>query len=129
MTLNYVPFGEKCLTMAVRLYERTCSESAVIEANVLSSIIRVSVRSTPSLPTGGRRGINVGSRPVIFFSLFCLFFSDDDDFFLPPSFCPPVPAVAVEPQVRLHIADLLALGRPFIDSNSASGPSRGPRAP
>ncbi|XP_046459681.1 protein MON2 homolog isoform X3 [Daphnia pulex] len=40
VTLNYVPFGEKCLTMAVHLYGKTCQEEVVNQSQVLTSIIR-----------------------------------------------------------------------------------------
>nr|CAH0104416.1 unnamed protein product [Daphnia galeata] len=40
VTLNYVPFGEKCLTMAVHLYGKTCQEEIVNQSQVLTSIIR-----------------------------------------------------------------------------------------
>ena len=44
VTLNYVPFGEKCLTMAVHLYAKTCQEESVNQSQVLTSIIRVRLR-------------------------------------------------------------------------------------
>jgi len=40
VTLNYVPFGEKCLTMTVNLYAKTCNEPIVNHSQVLMSFIR-----------------------------------------------------------------------------------------
>lgn len=37
--MNYIPFGEKAITMAVKLYEKTAEYEDVIEANVLHDII------------------------------------------------------------------------------------------
>ncbi|KAF2885713.1 hypothetical protein ILUMI_20486 [Ignelater luminosus] len=39
ITMNYIPFGEKAITMAVKLYEKTAENSDVINANVLHDII------------------------------------------------------------------------------------------
>lgn len=37
--MNYVPFGEKALTMVVNLYKKTASESVVIEGEILRHVI------------------------------------------------------------------------------------------
>lgn len=39
ISLNYIPFGEKAMSMAVALYEKTAELKQVIEANVLHDII------------------------------------------------------------------------------------------
>lgn len=39
ISMNYIPFGEKAMTMAVSLYEKTAEFKQVIEANVLHDII------------------------------------------------------------------------------------------
>lgn len=39
MTMNYIPFGEKALTMAVKLYEKNAENPEVISAGVLHNII------------------------------------------------------------------------------------------
>ncbi|XP_063995099.1 protein MON2 homolog [Diachasmimorpha longicaudata] len=39
ITMNYVPFGEKALTMAVNLYEKTSAEPVVIDEEILKHII------------------------------------------------------------------------------------------
>ena len=49
VTLNYVPFGEKCLTMTVNLYAKTCNEPIVNHSQVLMSFIRVR-NSCPLFP-------------------------------------------------------------------------------
>lgn len=41
ISMNYVPFGEKAITMVVKLYERTAMNPDVIHANVLHDIIAV----------------------------------------------------------------------------------------
>lgn len=41
ITMNYIPFGEKALTVAVRLYQKTATEEVVIKDNVLHEIIKV----------------------------------------------------------------------------------------
>lgn len=41
VTLNYVPFGEKAITMVVNLYMKTAHEIPVIEGNVLQKILEV----------------------------------------------------------------------------------------
>jgi hypothetical protein len=42
VTLNYVPFGEKCLTMAVNLYEKTYKEAAINQIQILTNFVHVS---------------------------------------------------------------------------------------
>lgn len=37
--MNYVPFGEKALSMVVSLYQKTAHESAVIDGKVLKKMI------------------------------------------------------------------------------------------
>lgn len=37
--MNYVPFGEKALSMVVNLYQKTAHESPVIEGQILRHII------------------------------------------------------------------------------------------
>lgn len=37
--MNYVPFGEKALSMVVSLYQKTADDMAVIEGQILQSII------------------------------------------------------------------------------------------
>ncbi|XP_066996963.1 protein MON2 homolog isoform X2 [Anabrus simplex] len=39
ITMNYVPFGEKALSMVVSLYQNTAADMSVIQANVLHNII------------------------------------------------------------------------------------------
>ncbi|KAB0801130.1 hypothetical protein PPYR_05484 [Photinus pyralis] len=39
ISMNYIPFGEKAINMAVKLYERTAENADVINANVLHDII------------------------------------------------------------------------------------------
>lgn len=39
VTMNYVPFGEKAVTMVVKLYEKTAENNEVINANILRDII------------------------------------------------------------------------------------------
>lgn len=39
ITMNYIPFGEKALTMAVKLYEKTAENPEVITAGVLHNIV------------------------------------------------------------------------------------------
>jgi hypothetical protein len=39
--MNYVPFGEKALTMVVNLYQETAHNISVIQFNILHSIIEV----------------------------------------------------------------------------------------
>jgi hypothetical protein len=47
VTLNYVPFGEKCLTMAVHLYEKTYKEVAINQIQILTNFVRVSYKVFP----------------------------------------------------------------------------------
>lgn len=39
VTMNYVPFGEKALTMVVNLYQKTASEPVVIDGEILRHVI------------------------------------------------------------------------------------------
>lgn len=39
VTMNYVPFGEKAITMVVKLYEKTAENTEVITANIMKHII------------------------------------------------------------------------------------------
>lgn len=39
ITMNYVPFGEKAVTMVVKLYDKTAENVEVINANILKEII------------------------------------------------------------------------------------------
>ena len=39
ITMNYIPFGEKSLTMAVKLYEKTADNKDIIDNNILYDII------------------------------------------------------------------------------------------
>nr|CAH7751143.1 unnamed protein product [Callosobruchus chinensis] len=39
VTMNYVPFGEKSITMVVKLYEKTAEHAEVINSNILTEII------------------------------------------------------------------------------------------
>lgn len=41
ITMNYVPFGEKAITMVVNLYQETARDMSVIQSNILHSIIEV----------------------------------------------------------------------------------------
>jgi hypothetical protein len=41
VTMNYVPFGEKALTMVVNLYQQTAHDMSVIQFNILHNIIEV----------------------------------------------------------------------------------------
>jgi hypothetical protein len=41
VTMNYVPFGEKALTMVVNLYQQTAHDTSVIQFNILHNIIEV----------------------------------------------------------------------------------------
>lgn len=38
--MNYIPFGEKALTVAVKLYQQTASHDAVMEGQILHEIIK-----------------------------------------------------------------------------------------
>lgn len=40
VSMNYIPFGEKALTVAVKLYQQTASEESVIEGQILHEIIK-----------------------------------------------------------------------------------------
>jgi hypothetical protein len=41
ITMNYVPFGEKALSMVVTLYQETARDMSVIQFNILHSIVEV----------------------------------------------------------------------------------------
>lgn len=38
--MNYIPFGEKALSVAVKLYQLTANEETVIEGHILHEIIK-----------------------------------------------------------------------------------------
>lgn len=40
VSMNYIPFGEKALTVAVKLYQQTGSEPTVIEGKILHDIVK-----------------------------------------------------------------------------------------
>ncbi|XP_052894709.1 protein MON2 homolog isoform X2 [Anopheles moucheti] len=40
VSMNYIPFGEKALTVAVKLYQQTANDVAVIEGQILHEIIK-----------------------------------------------------------------------------------------
>lgn len=40
VSMNYIPFGEKALAVAVKLYQRTASEETVVEGQILHEIIK-----------------------------------------------------------------------------------------
>lgn len=40
VSMNYIPFGEKALTVAVKLYQQTAGDEAVIEGQILHEIIK-----------------------------------------------------------------------------------------
>lgn len=42
--INYVPFGEKAITMMVNLYQQTAKVKAVVKGNILTLILEVSTR-------------------------------------------------------------------------------------
>jgi hypothetical protein len=39
--MNYVPFGEKALSMVVNLYQETARDMSVIQFNILHNIVEV----------------------------------------------------------------------------------------
>jgi hypothetical protein len=41
ITMNYVPFGEKALSMVVNLYQETAHDMSVIQFNILHNIVEV----------------------------------------------------------------------------------------
>jgi hypothetical protein len=41
ITMNYVPFGEKALSMVVNLYQETAHDMSVIQFGILHNIIEV----------------------------------------------------------------------------------------
>ena len=46
ISMNYIPFGEKALTVAVKLYQQTANESVVVEGQILHEIIKVNSEKT-----------------------------------------------------------------------------------
>lgn len=40
VSMNYIPFGEKALTVAVKLYQQTAAEETVISGQILHEIIK-----------------------------------------------------------------------------------------
>ncbi len=42
IVVNYVPFGEKAITMMVNLYQQTAKATPVIKGNILKLILDVS---------------------------------------------------------------------------------------
>lgn len=40
VSMNYIPFGEKALTVAVKLYQQTAAEETVVQGNILHEIIK-----------------------------------------------------------------------------------------
>lgn len=40
VSMNYIPFGEKALSVAVKLYQQTAAEETVIEGQILHEIIK-----------------------------------------------------------------------------------------
>lgn len=40
VSMNYIPFGEKALTVAVKLYQQTANEETVIEGQILHEIVK-----------------------------------------------------------------------------------------
>jgi hypothetical protein len=41
--MNFVPFAERCVELIVEMYKVTASQTAVIQAQVLQNIIKVSL--------------------------------------------------------------------------------------
>lgn len=39
--INYIPFGEKAMSLCVKLYQNTATEEAVMKASILHEIIKV----------------------------------------------------------------------------------------
>ena len=64
VTMNYVPFGEKALTMVVNLYQQTAHDMSVIQFNILHNIIEVCYSLLASMLCK----VNYCSNPVV-----CLF--------------------------------------------------------
>jgi len=67
--MNYVPFGEKALTMVVNLYQETAHDMSVIQFNILHNVIEVCY----SLLVSMLCKVNYGTNPVCL--LVCLFVS------------------------------------------------------
>lgn len=44
INMNYVPFGEKSITMLTKLYKLTSDHTSIIESNVLQEIVQVSTK-------------------------------------------------------------------------------------
>jgi len=42
VTMNFVPFAERCVELVTEMYTATASHSTVIQAQVLQNIIKVS---------------------------------------------------------------------------------------
>jgi len=68
VTMNYVPFGEKALTMVVNLYQQTAHDMSVIQFNILHNIIEVCY----SLLVSMLCKVNYSTNPVVCL-LICLF--------------------------------------------------------
>lgn len=64
VTMNYVPFGEKALTMVVNLYQQTAHDMSVIQFNILHNIIEVCYSLLVSILCK----VNYSTNPVV-----CLF--------------------------------------------------------
>jgi len=65
VTMNYVPFGEKALTMVVNLYQQTAHDMSVIQFNILHNIIEVCY----SLLVSMLCTVNYITNPVVCFSV------------------------------------------------------------
>jgi len=61
VTMNYVPFGEKALTMVVNLYQQTAHDMSVIQFNILHNIIEVCY----SLLVSMLCKVNYSNNPVV----------------------------------------------------------------
>jgi len=61
VTMNYVPFGEKALTMVVNLYQQTAQDMSVIHFNILHNIIEVCY----SLLVSMLCKVNYSTNPVV----------------------------------------------------------------
>lgn len=49
--MDYVPFGEKAISLTINLYMKTANEIPVIEGNVLQSLLEVSIRDVSYIVT------------------------------------------------------------------------------
>jgi len=65
ITMNYVPFGEKALTMVVNLYQQTAHDMSVIQFNILHNIIEVCY----SLLVSMLCKVNYSTNPVVCLSV------------------------------------------------------------